>query len=99
MMVSESDNYTFAHHRRNTIDHCGGMGLAKKGLALLPLEQLREIVQDIAALTEQTSRPSIRSMLDRSAGTCRVCAYRPAWASLLCTVLLGSSHYHNFCPS
>jgi Fe-S-cluster containining protein len=51
--------------------------LLKEGLAALPPEQLLEIGQDITALTEQTSRPIVCPMLDRSAGACRVYAHRP----------------------
>ena len=38
------------------------------GLAALPPEQLREIGQDIATLVEQTSRPIVCPLLNRSAG-------------------------------
>jgi len=48
-----------------------------EGLALLPPEQLQEIGQDIAALTEQSSRPIVCPLLDQSAGACRVYAHRP----------------------
>jgi Fe-S-cluster containining protein len=51
--------------------------LLKEGLALLPSEQLWEIGLQIAALTEQTSRPIVCPMLDRSAGACQVYAHRP----------------------
>jgi Fe-S-cluster containining protein len=51
--------------------------LLKEGLAALPPEQLLEIGQDITALTEQTSRPIVCPILDRSAGACRVYAHRP----------------------
>jgi Fe-S-cluster containining protein len=47
-------------------------------MAALPLEQLQNIGQDIAALTEQKSRPIVCPMLDRSARACRVYANRPA---------------------
>jgi Fe-S-cluster containining protein len=47
-------------------------------LAALPPEQLREIDRDIAALTEQASRPIVCPLLDRSAaGACMVYAHRP----------------------
>ena len=49
----------------------------RDGLAALPPEQLREIGQDIAALVEQPSRPIVCPLLKRSAGACRVYAYRP----------------------
>lgn len=51
--------------------------LLQEGLAALPLGQLREIGQDIAALAEQSSRPIVCPLLDRSAGACRVYAHRP----------------------
>jgi Fe-S-cluster containining protein len=51
--------------------------LLRTGLAQLPPEQLREIGQDIAALAEQTARPIVCPMLDRSAGACLVYAHRP----------------------
>ena len=51
--------------------------LLKEGLALLPQEQLHEISLDIAAFTEQTSRPIVCPMLDQSEGACRVYAYSP----------------------
>ena len=47
------------------------------GLASLPPERLREIGQDIAALTEQPSRPIVCPLLDQSAGACQVYAHRP----------------------
>lgn len=49
----------------------------REGLAALPLNQLSEIGQGIAALAGQTSRPIVCPMLDRSAGSCRVYAHRP----------------------
>ncbi|MDP1615223.1 MAG: YkgJ family cysteine cluster protein [Methylococcales bacterium] len=49
----------------------------REGLAALPSDQLQEIGQGIAALAEQTSRPIVCPMLDRSAGACRVYAHRP----------------------
>ncbi len=52
-------------------------GWLRDGLAALPPEQFREIGQDIAALAEQTSRPIVCPMLDRSAGACLVYAHRP----------------------
>ncbi len=48
-----------------------------EALAALPQEQFREIGQDIAALAEQSSRPIVCPLLDRSAGACRVYAHRP----------------------
>ncbi|TAK63362.1 YkgJ family cysteine cluster protein [Methylobacter sp.] len=52
--------------------------LLREGLAALPQEQFQEIGQGIAALAEQSSRPIVCPMLDRSAGACRVYAHRPA---------------------
>lgn len=49
----------------------------RDGLAALPSERLREIGQDIDALAEQTSRPLVCPLLDRSAGACLVYAHRP----------------------
>ena len=49
----------------------------QEALASLPLEQLRVIRQDIAALTDQLSRPIVCPLLDQSAGLCRVYAHRP----------------------
>ena len=49
----------------------------REGLAALPLEQLREIRQDIAALADQPSRPIVCPLLDQSTGLCRVYAHRP----------------------
>jgi Fe-S-cluster containining protein len=51
--------------------------LLKEGLAELPPEHLQKIGIDITALTEQTSRPVVCPMLDRSTRACRVYAYRP----------------------
>ena len=51
--------------------------LLRDGLAALPPERLRDIGRDIAALSEQTSRPIICPMLDQLAGACRVYAHRP----------------------
>lgn len=51
--------------------------LLKEGLAALSPEQLREIGQNIAVLTEQRSRPIVCPLLDRTAGACRVYAHRP----------------------
>ncbi|QSA98820.1 YkgJ family cysteine cluster protein [Methylococcus sp. EFPC2] len=51
--------------------------LLREGLAALPPAQLREIDQEIAALAEQSSRPIVCPLLDRSAGACRVYAHRP----------------------
>ena len=51
--------------------------LLKEGLAALSPEQLEKIGQDIATLTEQTSRPIVCPMLDQAAGACRVYAHRP----------------------
>ncbi|WP_374089808.1 YkgJ family cysteine cluster protein [Methylomicrobium lacus] len=51
--------------------------LLREGLAALPPEPLREIGKDIAALAEQSSRPIVCPLLDRSAGACRVYAHRP----------------------
>lgn len=48
-----------------------------EGLAELPPELLQEIGRDIAALAEQSSRPIVCPLLDRSAGACRVYAHRP----------------------
>ncbi|MGR9115910.1 MAG: YkgJ family cysteine cluster protein [Gammaproteobacteria bacterium] len=49
----------------------------REGLSALPPEQLREIAQDINALDEQSARPIVCPLLDRTAGACRVYAYRP----------------------
>ncbi len=49
----------------------------EKGLAALPPDQLREIGQDIAALTDQSSRPIVCPLLDRQSGACRVYTHRP----------------------
>ncbi|MBS3954375.1 MAG: YkgJ family cysteine cluster protein [Methylomicrobium sp.] len=49
----------------------------RSGLAELPQELLREIGQQIAALSVQTSRPIVCPMLDQEAGACRVYAHRP----------------------
>jgi len=49
----------------------------REGLAALSAELLLEIGQDIAALAEQTSRPIVCPLLDRSVGACRVYAHRP----------------------
>ncbi len=49
----------------------------REGLAALPPEQLGEIGQDIAALAEQSSRPIVCPLLDRSSGACRIYAHRP----------------------
>ncbi len=51
--------------------------LLRDGLAALPPERLREIDRDIAALAEQSSRPVVCPLLDRSAGACLVYAHRP----------------------
>jgi Fe-S-cluster containining protein len=51
--------------------------LLKEGLAALPPELLLEIDQDIAALTEQSSRPITCPMLDRTTRACRVYTQRP----------------------
>jgi len=49
----------------------------REGLAALPPERLQEIGQDIAALAEQSTRPIVCPLLDRSAGACMVYAHRP----------------------
>lgn len=49
----------------------------REGLSKQPPELLREIGQGIAALAEQTSRPIVCPLLDRSAGACRVYDHRP----------------------
>ena len=49
----------------------------KEGLTAQPPALLHEIGQDIAALANQSSRPIVCPMLDRSAGACRVYAHRP----------------------
>lgn len=49
----------------------------RTGLAALPPEQLREIDRDIAALAEQSSRPIVCPLLDKSAGACLIYAHRP----------------------
>ena len=49
----------------------------RDGLAALPAARLREIGQDITALTAQPSRPIVCPLLDRSAGACLVYAHRP----------------------
>ncbi|MGJ0486347.1 MAG: YkgJ family cysteine cluster protein [Methylomicrobium sp.] len=51
--------------------------LLQEGLSTLPLELLQEIGREVAALTEQTSRPIVCPLLDRAVGACRVYAYRP----------------------
>ena len=51
--------------------------LLQKGLALLSAERLQEVGQAVANLAEQSSRPIICPMLDQSAGSCMVYAYRP----------------------
>ncbi|WP_333878315.1 YkgJ family cysteine cluster protein [Methylobacter sp.] len=51
--------------------------LLRDGLAALPPERLLEIGQDIAALAEQSSRPIVCPLLDRSAGACLVYEHRP----------------------
>jgi Fe-S-cluster containining protein len=51
--------------------------LLQKGLALLSAERLQEVGQAVAKLAEQSSRPIICPMLDQSAGSCMVYAYRP----------------------
>jgi Fe-S-cluster containining protein len=51
--------------------------LLREGLVALPPELLREIGQDIAALTKLTTRPIVCPLLDSSAGACRVYAHRP----------------------
>jgi len=51
--------------------------LLQEGLAALPLERLREISQEIAALAGQVSRPIVCPMLDRADGACLVYAQRP----------------------
>lgn len=51
--------------------------LLREGLAALPPERLGEIGREIAALTDQTSRPIICPMLDRKEGACQVYAHRP----------------------
>lgn len=49
----------------------------EKGLTALLPDQLRKIGQDIAALTEQSSRPIVCPLLDRQSGACRVYIHRP----------------------
>jgi Fe-S-cluster containining protein len=51
--------------------------LLREGLDLLPPEQLQGIVRDVAELSDRSSRPIICPMLDQSAGSCMVYAYRP----------------------
>lgn len=51
--------------------------LLRDGLAALPPEQLLEIGRNIAALAEQSSRPIVCPLLDRSAGACLVYVHRP----------------------
>ncbi|EGW23806.1 YkgJ family cysteine cluster protein [Methylobacter tundripaludum] len=51
--------------------------LLRDGLAALPPEQLLEIGRNIAALAEQSSRPIVCPLLDRSAGACQVYVHRP----------------------
>jgi Fe-S-cluster containining protein len=51
--------------------------LLREGLAALNPEILLEISQEIAALTEQSSRPIVCPLLDQEAGACRVYAHRP----------------------
>lgn len=51
--------------------------LLQEGLSILPPELLQEIGQGVAALAEQTSRPIVCPLLDRTAGACRVYAHRP----------------------
>ena len=49
----------------------------RSGLAALPQELLREIGQQIAALSGTSSRPIVCPLLDQEAGACRVYAHRP----------------------
>lgn len=49
----------------------------RTGLAALPPERLREIDRGIAALAEQSSRPIVCPLLDKSAGACLIYAHRP----------------------
>jgi Fe-S-cluster containining protein len=51
--------------------------LLSEGLADLAPEILREIIKDIAALTEHSTRPLICPMLDQSNGACQIYAFRP----------------------
>lgn len=51
--------------------------LLREGLALLHKDVLQSISQNVAALTEQHSRPIVCPLLDQSTGMCRVYAYRP----------------------
>jgi Fe-S-cluster containining protein len=51
--------------------------LLKHGLATLPPELLQEIGRNLAELAEQSSRPVVCPLLDRSAGACTVYAHRP----------------------
>jgi Fe-S-cluster containining protein len=51
--------------------------LLQNGLAGLAPEQLQEVGQYIDALAEQTIRPIVCPLLDRSAGACLVYAHRP----------------------
>jgi len=51
--------------------------LLRDGLAALPPERLLEIGRNIAALAEQSSRPIVCPLLDRSAGACLVYVHRP----------------------
>lgn len=49
----------------------------RDGLSTLPVERLREIGQNIAALAEQSSRPIVCPLLDQSVGACLIYAHRP----------------------
>lgn len=49
----------------------------QEGLAALPLQRLREIGRDMAALSGQRSRPVVCPLLDAATGACPVYARRP----------------------
>ncbi|MDD5249331.1 MAG: YkgJ family cysteine cluster protein [Rhodocyclaceae bacterium] len=51
--------------------------LLRAGLAALPVERLREICRDVAALAGQPPRPVVCPLLDQSSGACPVYAQRP----------------------
>ena len=51
--------------------------LLRDGLVLLPAEQFQKIVQGVAELSGQSSRPLICPMLDQATGSCTVYAHRP----------------------
>lgn len=51
--------------------------LLAQGLATLPPALLESVGRNIAALSEQQTRPIVCPLLDRTNGSCRVYPYRP----------------------